>query len=76
MGDKTNFVRTRSHLASIVLQQFFRELFNKWYRITHIDNYLDVTGKTETEHSENLETALTKLQECGLSIVMDKCDFF
>lgn len=42
-------------------------------------NFLDdiiITGKTRTEHEENLKTVFLKLREAGLQLKKEKCEFF
>jgi hypothetical protein len=34
-----------------------------------------VFGKTQQEHDHNLNTVLARLQECGLTLNRDKCNF-
>ncbi|KAJ8027406.1 hypothetical protein HOLleu_32542 [Holothuria leucospilota] len=42
--------------------------------VTYLDDIL-VTGASEKEHAENLETLLTRLTEAGISLRKDKCVF-
>ncbi|XP_067402601.1 uncharacterized protein [Emydura macquarii macquarii] len=41
----------------------------------HLDDIL-VTGKNEEDHLKNLEAALQRLEEDGLRVHEDKCEFF
>ena len=42
--------------------------------ICYIDDTL-ITGKTEKEHLDNLAAVLQKLQEHGLRVKKEKCEF-
>ena len=45
----------------------------------HVICYLDdilVTGSTEKEHNDNLDEVLCRLQEHGIGLMHDKCQFF
>ncbi|XP_017882922.1 uncharacterized protein K02A2.6-like, partial [Ceratina calcarata] len=47
--------------------------------IPHVAIVVDdvvVTGKDSKEHLQNLEKVLAKLDECGLKVRVDKCQFF
>ena len=41
----------------------------------NISDDIVIFGKTEKEHNENLEAVLQKLQDCGLTINPEKCQF-
>ena len=45
----------------------------------HVICYLDdilITGSTESEHNSNLEEVLCRLEEYGMRLRLDKCEFF
>ena len=45
----------------------------------HVICYLDdilITGSTESEHNNNLEEVLRRLEEHGMRLRLDKCEFF
>ena len=45
----------------------------------HVICYLDdilITGSTESEHNNNLEEVLCRLEEYGMHLRLDKCEFF
>lgn len=47
--------------------------------LTGVQFYLDdllITGKDEQEHLRNLDAALQRLEEYGLRVRTDKCEFF
>ena len=57
---------------------FQRTIENILQNLPHTCVYLDdilVTGKTESEHIQNLEEVLTRLEKAGLRLKKQKCSF-
>ncbi|XP_075730815.1 uncharacterized protein LOC142774303 [Rhipicephalus microplus] len=58
---------------------FQREMENLFRGLPHVAVYFDdilVTGANNAEHLRNLRAVLSKLQESGLKLKLEKCHFF
>ena len=65
--------------VSVAPSVFQRTLESLLAGIPNVCIFLDdilVTGKTEAEHMENLKLVLQRLQNAGLKVNQQKCEFF
>ena len=61
--------------APVILQRTMDTILRGMPGVTcYIDDIL-ITGKTEKEHLDNLAAVLQKLQEHGLHVKKEKCEF-
>ena len=71
-------VKTNCRLEWLLLLQFFRVMDNILQGLKHVCVYLDnilITGATEEEHLQNLDTVLARLESAGMTVKCTKCAF-